>query len=217
MAKLCWGDEGPLAMLGLSGPVDLVLASDVVYGASDVVFDALANTIDALSNEGTLVLLGHAQGAAPGVHTGGGSFFDMMRRRGFSLAHIDGAPFIPVASLHPEHRKNTNVLQLLKRDGPRMEGVGAAVPRSSDISMYGRVDFGGAKETQKKKSKKSKKKSKKSNEEEEAEMVAVPATKKRKTEEGGENETKKEKKKAKKAKTVGTDATEVQRNPVRPF
>lgn len=45
-------------------------ATGVVYGADDSAFRALADTIIELSDESTLVLLAHGQGAAPGVYQG---------------------------------------------------------------------------------------------------------------------------------------------------
>ncbi len=95
VAKLEWGADEPLASLGLGsggGAVSplphVILASDVVYGRDPTVWRALARTLASLSDAKTLVLLGHGNGAAPGVAELRGPFYRELERAGFACARI---------------------------------------------------------------------------------------------------------------------------------
>ena len=65
------------AALELTRQSDVVLAVDVVYGKEAAVWAALVQTLVALTDEGTLVLMAHGNGAAPGVHQMTGSFYEL--------------------------------------------------------------------------------------------------------------------------------------------
>ncbi|EOD22665.1 hypothetical protein EMIHUDRAFT_240006 [Emiliania huxleyi CCMP1516] len=80
--------------LGLGRPPDVLLAVDVVYGREERVWSALVETLVALSCEGTLVLMAHGNGAAPGVHSMGGRFYEM------AADHFEAAS-LPADAEHP--------------------------------------------------------------------------------------------------------------------
>mmetsp|Transcript_20357 Transcript_20357/g.68870 ORF Transcript_20357/g.68870 Transcript_20357/m.68870 type:complete len:129 (-) Transcript_20357:95-481(-) len=93
--RLKWGeDASPLEALGLGRPPDVLLAVDVVYGREERVWSALVETLVALSCEETLVLMAHGNGAAPGVHSMGGRFYEM------AADHFEAASLPPDAE-HP--------------------------------------------------------------------------------------------------------------------
>lgn len=76
--RLKWGEDAdPTQRLGLHGAPDVLLAVDVVYGKEEKVWAALVDTLVKLSNEATLILMAHGNGAAPGVHRMSGRFYEM--------------------------------------------------------------------------------------------------------------------------------------------
>lgn len=92
---LKWGEAAdPLVQLGLSAPPDVLLAVDVVYGKERRVWVALVETLVALSDERTLVLMAHGNGAAPGVHRMSGAFYEL------AAAHFESA-CLPLDADHP--------------------------------------------------------------------------------------------------------------------
>lgn len=72
---LKWGAPDPLGVCGLDAPADVILATGCVYGRDKGVWEALVGTLVALSGPGTLVVMAHGSGAAPGVHQLRGEFY----------------------------------------------------------------------------------------------------------------------------------------------
>jgi hypothetical protein len=72
---LKWGAPDPLGMCGLDAPADVIVATGCVYGRDKGVWEALVGTLVALSGPGTLVVMAHGSGAAPGVHQLRGEFY----------------------------------------------------------------------------------------------------------------------------------------------
>jgi len=120
VVKLFWDPESTkswtLDRLCLDRPVDLVLASGVVYGADTRVFDALANTVSNICDDHTVVLLAHGQGAAPGLHRSTGPFFQSIEKRGFVYHRLDSL------HLHADFRSRGCVVHVLKRESCTRKG-----------------------------------------------------------------------------------------------
>ena len=98
--RLKWGeDAAPREALGLTYPPDVLLAVDVVYGKEEKVWQALVETLVGLSDERTLVLMAHGNGAAPGVHSMGGRFYEMAAPY-FDAACLPADPEHPGCQIH---------------------------------------------------------------------------------------------------------------------
>ena len=113
--RLKWGEDAmPIDAIGLPGPPDLLLAVDVVYGKEEKVWSALVQTLVALSDDRTLVLMAHGNGAAPGVHSMGGRFYEM------------AAPYFDAACLaaDPDH-PGCQIHCLVRRSGSSAKHSGA--------------------------------------------------------------------------------------------
>ena len=100
VARLKWGeDASPLDALGLASPPDLLLAVDVVYGKEERVWEALVQTLVALTDNRTLVIMAHGNGAAPGVHSMRGRFYEMAGAH-FDAACLAADPDHPGCQIH---------------------------------------------------------------------------------------------------------------------
>ena len=106
--QLKWGAPDVLESLGLQAPAGLVLATGVVYGGDPEGWAGLVDSMIQLSDQSTLVLLAHGQGAAPGLHRTEGPFFDRVAE------HFDYAP-VPLHTLHPSYRRSGCVIHALRR------------------------------------------------------------------------------------------------------
>ena len=125
--KFLWGQD--TSPLGLTGAAGLILATGVVYGDGgadgddEVGWSGLVESLLELSDERSLILLCHGQGAAPGVHKGQGPFFDRLGE------HFDCAT-MPSQSLRSDFRRSS-VIHALRRRAP---GQSVAVCTSTAAS-----------------------------------------------------------------------------------
>ena len=105
---LRWGAPAVLGALGLTRPAGLVLATGVVYGADPEGWAGLVDSLVQLSDEDSLVLLAHGQGAAPGLHRTEGPFFARL------ACHFHYTA-LPLQTLHPDYRGSGCVVHALRR------------------------------------------------------------------------------------------------------
>lgn len=96
-SPLEWSCEDPLQALGLKQPVDFIVATGVVYGRDLQVWENLVEILRKISHSRTLILLGHGNGAAPGVHQLKGDFYR------FAKEYFDCFA-LPASQTHRDHR-----------------------------------------------------------------------------------------------------------------
>ena len=125
VSQLKWGAPAVLESLGLHAAVGLVLATGVVYGSDPEGWSGLVDSIIQLSDESTLVLLAHGQGAAPGLHRTEGPFFDRVAKHFNFVA-------VPMHTIHPSYRRSGCVIHALRR---RPGSVAATDPRNGAGSL----------------------------------------------------------------------------------
>ena len=94
--QLEWGQKKVLKSVGLDRVPDVVLASGCVYGKDNGVFRMLVKSLRKLSNQNTLIIMSHGNGAAPGVQEGSGIFQSMAQKK-FSWS------IVPLSELHRNH------------------------------------------------------------------------------------------------------------------
>lgn len=125
VARLLWGGEDPLALLGLDAPPDVLLAADVVYASSSQDLTAgLVATLRALSGPETLVLFSNVRRFPDGHPQGEGKFFEALG------ASFDSAA-LPQHQVHPDFQRSgvgsCAVRVLWRKDG----GDGPPLVRSA--------------------------------------------------------------------------------------
>ena len=203
---LKWGNGNcpdPLRELGLdsSGPADLLVATGCVYGRDVGVWRALVETMVALSGPGTVVLMAHGPGAAPGIHQLRGTFYEM------------AAPYFEIARAAQETLKadhsSCQIHMLVRKGGDASGHAGTALaPASSMLSKRKRGAVVADEEENASKLKKEKKRRKKEKKAKTADAAALAAAELAAVEVAAQaKKEKKAKKKAKKKQAAEEAAT----------
>jgi hypothetical protein len=117
VCKLLWGEAPDLGLPAPSTEAQgrLLLATGVVYGDggadgdNNVGWAGLVESLVSLSDERSVVLLCHGQGAAPGVANAEGDFFKLL------APHFDLVT-VPSITLAPDFRRSS-VIHALRRKG----------------------------------------------------------------------------------------------------